>query len=607
MSFNSWIPQLKVTGGLIGGSTIPDGSLDDCLNNFILDTAGHGLTTSGSMLRGMIQDEETARWKGAYGRNILSNLYGYAETHVGVVTNDITLAEMVCELPRGAQYWKQTIALVINVGEPTIDETEDYKTLHFVPYFMQIERREYATPYADTYTSTPLNDLYGNLTRQVFLLAGDEEDARGFFADSMIIGAGSFSYDHDNYYGFAIYGRKHRWDGEADRNSIVLLGITKSALDTAFGGSFEPEEKEDPNEEEPPEDGPGKGGGGGGYGDHRLPDESVPIPALPYTGAASLSWLTLYKMSTVNMNDFGQQLVDANLWESIMQYLSNPLDAIVGIMLIPFDAPTTRTRIPSIGLVTWENAYPVVSNEFVELDCGTVNIPPYWDSAFDMSPFTRFQFFLPFIGYKVIDSDEIMGCNVSIKYHIDLCTGDCVAFIIRSASASDIYGEVKTQVIAQFNGNCGVRVPTGRVSHDAAINACLQLMGTAINVGGTAIGAALGDVNSVSSSQVANQISGATMNTVNGMKTHIERSGNIAGAGGYMGVVRPYLIRQIPRQDLPDEYKRLEGYPCNKGGTLNMYHGTGLNTIEAIELQGFTGFDSERDELLNILKGGVII
>ena len=274
---------------------------------------------------------------------------------------------------------------------------------------------------------------------------------------------------------------------------------------------------------------------------------------------------------------------------------------------LPVDAPTSGARTPAIGDFHWDKAYPIINNEFVEIDCGNIEIPPYWDSAFDMSPYTRLSVSLPFIGVKEIDADEVMGANINIKYHVDVCTGDCVAFITRFGGRADMYNVMYEQVIAQFSGNMGLRVPMGRTSYDSAVNAGFNLLGSAINVGGSLAGAALGDVGSISASQVANQISSATMTTVNGMKRHIERTGSISGCAGYMGILRPYLLRQIPRQDLPKEYKRLEGYPANKGGTLQQFVGSGLNSIEAMELNGFTGYESEREELLRILKGGVII
>ena len=150
-------------------------------------------------------------------------------------------------------------------------------------------------------------------------------------------------------------------------------------------------------------------------------------------------------------------------------------------------------------------------------------------------------------------------------------------------------------------------MPTGRISQDAAIGAAMSLLGQAAHVGGAIAGAAFGAPEGIAAAQVATQVSTATMHAVEGGKTKVERSGSLAAAAGYMGILTPYIIRAIPQQVLPTNYKMLEGYPANKAGSLSMFRGTGLNTVEAIQLAGFTGYDSEQDELISILQGGVLV
>lgn len=366
-------------------------------------------------------------------------------------------------------------------------------------------------------------------------------------------------------------------------------------------------EIDDPNEIDDPPYGPGSGGEGGGTGEHILPDEDILVPTLPTIGAASVSWLHLFKMSESDISAFGNDLVQATNWQAIQAFFSDPLDAIIGINLVPVDMATSGQRTPVIGNFSWSRAFDVVSEEFYELDCGEVDIDPYWDSAFDMNPFTKIFIYLPFIGTRELNADEVMGTTVGVIYHVDVCTGDCTAFVTKKAQTDPVYGPIKDQVIAQFNGNCAVRVPTGRISQDAAIGAAMSLLGQAAHVGGAIAGAAFGAPETIAAAQVATQVSTATMHAVEGGKTKVERSGSLAAAAGYMGILKPYIIRAIPQQVLPSNYKMLEGYPANKAGSLSIFRGTGLNTVEAIQLAGFTGYDSEQDELISILQGGVLV
>lgn len=613
----AWIPQLIVNGGMMGGYGIPDGVLQGFLDDYILGTSGHGINRSGSMMRGIVNDSETTSWRGKFGLNIFSQLRDYADNHVGSVTQDFTLAEINVQNPEGAQYYKQTLAIVVNVGSPEYDETEDYKVLLFTPYWIKIQRREYATPYADSYTSTDINDYYAGMTGCAVLMQGDEEDAHFFFTDSIMVGAGTFSYDGDDWFGFNYYMAKHRWDGEADRTSGAIFGIEMSQLNDYFGGVFIPEEKDDPNEEpEPdpdnPNPGPGGGGGGGGEGDHNLPNEPVPIPPLPEIGVASVSWLTVYKMTLAQINSFGQAMLDPRGWDALKQFFNNPLEAIVNIMMIPASAPTAGARTPVVGrgevAYSWPEAYPIIHEEFAEIDCGVIMVKPYWDSAFDFDPYTRIEIFLPFLGFKQIKADDVMGSRVHVKYHVNVMTGEFTVFISRTAAADDIYGTMAEQVISEYNGNMGMRVPIGRNSSDATIDASMRLMSNALGItAGAALGSALGDPMNVSASQAGSQIASATMTAVTGPKNHIERSGSLGGGSGFLGSMKPFIVRSIPRQFLPDNYKQLNGYPANKGGTLSHYIGTGFQAIETIRLNNLPAYDNEIDEIRTLLKGGVLV
>lgn len=602
----AWINALRSISGIYNGYKIPQGNIGGMIINPAI--VGDVITVSTSLNDTDYPD--SYRWDASFGcsRGPLLDAF-IAHLNDPPITN-AHFFEIEVEKPQDAQYYKQTICIYLDYSSSE-DVTESYAKFEFTFSISKISRLEYATP-----TSIPTETVIAIFGGAATVLIDSQgpliPPAYNYIQDKWLVGFSPFLFyneqtrETERYWGAYLYAEYENVSWERHFAAYVVGAIKESTLASYFDG-FVPEEVEDPNEEEPPEDGPGGGGSGGGDGEHVLPDEPVDFPPLPEIGVASVSWLKLFKMTTNQINEFGEAMIPKTAWQLLQVYFTNPLDAIIGILLIPFDAPTSGSRTPALGDFTWPSAYPIINNEFCILDCGAVNIPPYWDSAFDFSPFTRLQIFLPFIGYRDIDADEIMGAGIHVKYYIDLCTGDCTAMIGRSANPGDFYGPRPIQIIAQYNGNCATRVPTGRISHDNAVTAGMSLLGSAINVGGSIMGAALGQPGNISASQVANQVSGGTMAAVNGFKKEVQRSGNIAAAAGYMGITRPYIIRQVPHQDLPKEYKRLEGYPANKGGTLAQFAGTGLNTVEAMELTGFTGFESEREELLSILRGGVIV
>lgn len=616
----SWVPKYIINGGMYGGRVIPEGDL----TGFIARFPNKVPVTNGFYVRDAYN---SAAWQGAFG--VDSDLIlEYALSNKDGTPYTFDLMEFTAPNPEGAQYYKQSL-IIEAVTECSVEQRNEV-TISGVQYWAtyvsiwfrinRIRRREYPTPYS-TPTSTTLADFSGQPYVYFTYLTGGSEIAlaagyKNQLYNRVTITFGFGDYNDKTYLGVGYYSRALNLTIPPTDNQRVYMGclgaIEKAVIDDAFDVDFKPEEKDDPNEEDDPEEGPGQGGGGGGEGPHDLPNEEVPIPPLPTIGPASVSWLTVYMMSAQDLDDFGQELVDPDAMQKLKQYFNDPLDAIVGIILVPAVAGPRYPKTPVIHGTPdyqWSRTFMAILNQYTRLDCGSIHIDPYWDSAFDFDPYSRYMIFLPFIGYKPLKADEIVGKTIGVEYHIDVCTGDCTAFITRSSTADDIYGGVPTQVIAQFNGNCGIRVPIGRISHDAAIDASMRLLSAGLGIAGGAAMAGLGlvDAGEISMSQASNQISGAAMSAINAQKRTIERSGALGGNAGYMGVLKPHIIRQIPRQFLPDNYKELNGYPANKGGTLSHYIGTGYQAIETIKLDNIGAFDSEVSEIISLLKGGVLV
>jgi len=92
---------------------------------------------------------------------------------------------------------------------------------------------------------------------------------------------------------------------------------------------------------------------------------------------------------------------------------------------------------------------------------------------------------------------------------------------------------------------------------------------------------------------------------VQGLKPNVHKGGAAGAATGYMSIQVPYLIRRIPRQNLPDGYMQLKGYPSNIGGKLADF--SGLAVVDDIQLNDIPALETEREEIINWLRGGVII
>lgn len=372
---------------------------------------------------------------------------------------------------------------------------------------------------------------------------------------------------------------------------------------------YVPPSPDDPNDEGTPS------GPDGGDGDHDPTYDPIPIPAKPTQGAATSGFVTLYKLHQAAMSQWASDMFASSVWEAIKLFFSNPMDFMIGVNLLPFEPTAGTSYKPKFGAVSFTHAYPSIANQYVDVDCGSVNITKYWGSCFDYEPYTKIQIWLPYIGYRDLPVDEIMGSTLSVKYRCDCLTGDCVAFVYVGTVGET--GPQVERVIAQFYGNCAVRIPFASVSYDSAISNSIQLMGAAATSGLSAGAGAAMETGGAYGGLIAGVKAGgeATMNmtgsrssaigVVQGLKPNIQKGGAAGASTGYMSIQKPYLIRRIPRQSLPDNYMNLKGYPSNIGGKLSDF--TGLAVVDDIQLNNIPAMEGEREEIISWLRGGVLL
>ena len=617
---SEWIPSVISEKGIYGGRKVPQGSLDDFSSS--AGVAGDLLVCDAEITSYWYAPVQYS-WAGAFGLRLVSlrdriHLNQPAET--GVKCFEIEIKK-----PESAQYYKQTLAFYVTLSGSSdtynAGTTDEYTVFRYNWAFESVKRIVYATPYDTNPTvetiATGTGAMYFQELDGTIPIDGRTYEQFG----PAYIGLSYMHKGNEDYFCIYSYVESKAYAWNTQESPMVVdnnynswfgaFGISKSLLNSYFA-SFEPDETDDPNEppEDDPEDDPS---GGGGDGEQDKKQDPVPIPDLPPLSGVAAGFVTMYKLYETTMQTFAHDLFDPDIWGAVKQLFADPMDFICGILILPFSPHTARSARPKLNQtppIYWTYYYPVVENQYVEVDCGTIDVPMFYKTCFDYNPYTKDTIYLPYIGYRSLDPDEVQGHTLKIKYHIDCMTGDCVAFIARTTSNGLTPVE---QVIAQFSGNCGVRVPFGRQSFDNAITASIQLMSGAVGtLGGIAMlaGGAGGLVSGgkqLAEGMIASGVSGMTTSAVNGSKAHTERSGVMGASAGYMGIQYPYLVRQVPHQSLPAEgaYRRLNGYPCNKNGTLGGFDG--YTCVESIELSGIGATEDEKNEILNMLTAGVIV
>lgn len=402
-------------------------------------------------------------------------------------------------------------------------------------------------------------------------------------------------------------------------------------------------------------DNPYDPGGPSGPTDPDIPpgtfdDDSDPIPdsPLPTLSAANTGFTRIYNPTLSQVQQLAQYLwttpdVIETIWNHIKQFFENPMDAIIGFNLVPVPVPDGGTEDFALMFIKTGVMMTVAANQFVDLDCGTLELKRYYGSALDQSPYTKVSCFLPYIGTVNLNTDEVMGTTLQVKYRVDIVSGSCVAKIF-----------VDGNCLYQYSGHCAITIPISSADFSSYVSAAIsvgKLAAAAITAGaGAAAAVAVGEASQqtnqvVTTTQTTNtarnpatgrQITTGTVTTVQtrespadqsstqasfsglspqniantvgaimSSKPHIEHSGSFSGNSGYLGVRRPFVIIERPNMCMPANYQALNGFPSMI--TMELSTCKGFTRIQQVQLTGLHATNPEQAEILELLKSGVIL
>lgn len=333
----------------------------------------------------------------------------------------------------------------------------------------------------------------------------------------------------------------------------------------------------------------GTSGTGGGGGTYSTDSDAIPIPSLPSLDAVKAGFISLYSPTLSQLNNLASYMwgdsFDVNTFKKIF---ADPMDAIIGLSIVPGSVPTAGTDSIKIGFIDTGVSMNKAATQYASLDCGTLDIQNFFGSFLDYSPYTKFSIFLPYIGTRQLDTDDIMGKQLHLVYNIDYLTGTLCAML-----------EVSGAVLYEFSGSCAASIPLTGQNFTQMIVSGIQLA-TSITAGVATAGA----TTAANVASAAGMV-GSTAGTVAGMKPSIQKTGAVSGAAGMLGVQIPYLIWEIPKQALPENFNTFYGYPSNITKVLKDCNG--YTEVDDIHIYNIYATDAELREIESLLKGGVII
>lgn len=302
---------------------------------------------------------------------------------------------------------------------------------------------------------------------------------------------------------------------------------------------------------------------------------------------------TLFAPTKAQVRDLANYMWSSDLVDNLKKLWSDPMDSIIAFGLIPLNISGFRENTTSnviIGNIDTGVDMYKLTQQFVEFDCGAINIRENFNNALDYDPFTTASLYLPYCGFVPLKANDIMASDVHVFYAIDLLSGDCVAHV--EVNKYNEFAKIDSEVY-QYRGNCMIQLPITGANY---ANFYKNLVMGPIQSATQAIGG--NPVDSIKSG-VASCISGVMDGP------DISRGGNYGGASAALMTGRPYIILSRPNQQWPEDYNKYVGYPSFV--TYKLSDCKGFTMVEGVIDNTVAATDTEKAEIEKILKEGVIL
>ena len=370
----------------------------------------------------------------------------------------------------------------------------------------------------------------------------------------------------------------------------------------------------------------GEYSGGGGYGGGSFDDSSdaFGLPSLPSLGVSEVGFINVYNPSKGQLQGFADELFPdfqmptpstatgieavaenlANTFEVLGDFAESYVNAglinyVIDCHIVPVAPITSGTSKIKVGFKTFNYSPAKVTSDYVEFDCGSLEIAEYYQNFLDYEG-TKAKLYLPFIGFVDIKPEWFQSGKLGVTYHFNIIDGSCIAFVIATSSKSNL----KETVVATFGGNCCVHMPITGVNYSSMISG---VVGGAVGIASNASN--MIKTNRADKGTIMSNIEGATGIASNlaeavGAKPSIEQSNGYNAGMSFMCYRRPYLLIERPVASFSKNYPREQGLPLNVTKKLGSMKG--FTTCTAPIVDNFHCLEEEKEMIKQALIEGTI-
>ena len=319
--------------------------------------------------------------------------------------------------------------------------------------------------------------------------------------------------------------------------------------------------------------------------------EIIGLPTTPAIDALDTGFTSMYRVENTELQKLSQFMWSQSWTDIVNKFFDDPSEIIVGLMMFPVKPPTQSSDQIMIagGITTTAKGYKI-TDQYDDITIGKRVCAFSGDGGkgnfLDYSPYTRVSVVLPYCGEHSLNPSDVMGKELELHYVVDFLTGACMAYILVDGSCH-----------YAFAGQMGVQIPISKSSFNEMIS---SILATGATIGGTMATLATGGLTAPMAG-----IGASVIGNVMNMHPNVSFTSGGGGVSGWIGNQEPYIRIEQPIPKEGDGQNLYVGLPTYMTKKLETCYGY-TKVIEA-HLENMTCTQAEQDEILSLLRSGVII
>lgn len=288
---------------------------------------------------------------------------------------------------------------------------------------------------------------------------------------------------------------------------------------------------------------------------------------------------------TLSMLAHGFEYLGKNITTLLKSYInSNLVNYIIDCHCLPVTPTVGETEQIKIGFKEFTQTASRVTSDYVDFDCGALNIKEYYGNFIDYVG-TRASLYLPFVGFVPIKNEYFQSGELRVKYRFNIVDGSFMCYVLATSSKSNL----KDTVVGTYSGNACVHIPITGVNYSNMVS------GVVNGVASVGVSAMTGNVGSAV---------GGALNMLS-MRPQMQSSNSYNATSSFLGIRYPYLLIEREVSNFSEQYPNEYGLPLNVTKTISELTGY-VEMDENIHIE-LNCMNEEKEMIKDLLTGGIII